>query len=363
MFNLRSQGSLTMRDIDLRLVVRDDLAADRWSLFHCEGPNRVHLENVSIECQNPEGQPAAIFDLTDESTGPVDNSSKPESEFNLERVICRADADAFRIACQPRGRILLKNCGFALNGNLLQLRGDSSMQPARGTLEIFMDHLTCLHSEPMVHMNDGDERKGGTQRMLPGISVHSEASVFAGVGSDAKLLSSQGNSYLEDLESLVIWNGFTNLYDNHSVFWEIETSALDYSSRRLDFAQWTQLWQNRGDSEDTNSAIMPPLSWQNPVWRESGNKIVLMDVTPSAFELKPLSLQARDGLEPGVNAQALPPFPRRTSASSSRTPSAAESASTSGDGDSGSGSGSPQNPATDPERQNAVVVPTNVEAP
>jgi serine/threonine protein kinase len=318
MFNLRSQGSLTMRDIDLRLIVRDELAADRWSLFHCEGPNRVSLENVSIECQNPDGQPAAIFDLTDESTGPVDNAGRPESEFTLSRVICRADADAFRIACQPRGRIHLKNCGFALNGTLMQLRGDSSMQPTRGALEVVLDHVTCIHAAPMIHMNDGDERKGGTQRTLPRVSISSEASVFAGVGPDSRLLASEGNSYLEDIESIVSWNGFTNLYDGHSVFWDIETSALDYSSRRLDFAQWNQLWQNRSDSEDTNSSIMPPLAWQNPVWRDSGNTISLSGIVPSAFELDaalfnsgPLSLpKARDGLVPGVNAQELPPFPR-----------------------------------------------------
>ena len=318
MFNLRSQGSLTMRDIDLRLIVRDELAADRWSLFHCEGPNRISLENISIECQNPDGQPAAIFDMTDESTGPVDNAGRPETEFTLSRVICRADADAFRIACQPRGRIHLKNCGFALNGTLMQLRGDSSMQPTRGVLEVSLDHVTCIHAAPMIHMNDGDERKGGTQRTLPRVSISSEASVFAGVGPDSKLLASEGNSYLEDIESIVSWNGFTNLYDGHSVFWDIETSALDYSSRRLDFAQWNQLWQNRSDSEDTNSSIMPPLAWQNPVWRDSGNTISLSGIVPSAFELDaalfnsgPLSLpKARDGLVPGVNAQELPPFPR-----------------------------------------------------
>jgi hypothetical protein len=143
---------------------------------------------------------------------------------------------------------------------------------------------------------------------------------------DAKLLSSEGNSYLEDIESLVTWNGFTNLYDGYSVFWDIESSALDYSNRRLDFSQWNQFWTNRADSEDTNGSVMPPLAWQRPVWRNSTTKLSLPDMTPSAFELDaalfnsgPLSLpKARDGLVPGVNAQGLPPFPRGISASPSR---------------------------------------------
>jgi serine/threonine-protein kinase len=326
MFNLRSQGSLTMRDIDLRLVVRDDLNTDRWSLFHCEGSNRVNLENVSIECINPDGQPTSIFEMADETSGPIDNAVGAESDFSLTRVICRADADAFRIACQPRGRIQLKDCGFALNGSLMELRGDSSMQPTRGALEVFFDHVTCIHAAPMIHMNDGDDQKGAVQRTLPRLSIRSEASVFAGIGMDAKLLSSEGNSYLEDIESLVTWNGFTNLYDGYSVFWDIESSALDYSNRRLDFSQWNQFWTNRADSEDTNGSVMPPLAWQRPVWRTSNTKLSLPDMTPSAFELDaalfnsgPLSLpKARDGLVPGVNAQGLPPFPRGISASPAR---------------------------------------------
>lgn len=318
MFNLRSRGSLNIRDIDLRLIVRDDFTADRWSLFHCEGPNRVQLENVSIECNNPDGQPAAIFDLTNEPAGPADGSGLDEWDFSLSRVICRADADAFRVACQPQGRIQLRNCGLALNGSLMQLRGDSSMQPMRGSLELFLDHVTCVHSSALIQMSDGDDRSGISQRTLPRLAVRSEASVFAGIGLEPRLLASQGSSYLDNSESLVSWNGFTNLYDGYNVFWQIDTSALDFSSRRLDFAQWSSLWQNRPDSEDTNS-MATPLTWHHPVWKESGVRISLADITPAAFELDaaqfnsgPLSLpkSRRDGLIPGAIVQELPPFAR-----------------------------------------------------
>jgi hypothetical protein len=361
MFNLRSQGSLTMRDIDLRLVVRDDLNTDRWSLFHCEGSNRVNLENVSIECINPDGQPTSIFEMADETSGPIDTAVGAESDFSLTRVICRADADAFRIACQPRGRIQLKDCGFAINGSLMELRGDSSMQPVRGALEVFFDHVTCIHAAPMIHMNDGDDQKGAAPRTLPRLSIRSEASVFAGIGVEAKLLSSEGNSYLEDIESLVTWNGFTNLYDGYSVFWEIESSALDYSSRRLDFTQWNQFWSNRADSEDTNGSVMPPLAWHRPVWRSSNTKLSLPEMTPSAFELDAALFnsglqslpKARDGLVPGVNAQGLPPFPRGVSAGSLRPSATVESSSPSEDSSS---------PTANADRS-ALTQPTGINLP
>ncbi|MFN9718055.1 MAG: serine/threonine-protein kinase [Planctomycetota bacterium] len=334
MFNLRSRGSLNIRDIDLRLIVRDDFTADRWSLFHCEGPNRIHLENVSIECRNPDAQPVAIFDLTNEPAGPAESSGIDEWDFSLSKVICRADADAFRIACQPQGRIQFRNCALALNGSLMELRGDSSMQPMRGSLELFLDHVTCLHSTSMIQMSEGDDRSGGAQRMLPRLSIRSEASVFTGIGLEPRLLTSQGSSYVDDTESLVSWNGFTNLYDGYNVFWLIETSALDFSGRRLDFAQWSSLWQNRPDSEDTNS-MSTPLIWHNPVWKDTGLRFSLDDLTPSVFELDaaqfnsgPLSLpKARDGLIPGAVVQELPPFPRTKASSAAESGSVPEAVS------------------------------------
>ncbi len=333
MFSLRSNGSLTMRDVDLRLIARDELVADRWSLFHCVGPNRIHLENVSIESCNPDDQPAVLFDLTDESASPVE-TSREETEITLTRVICRGDTNGFRIATQPRGRIRLQNCGIALKGSLMDIRGDNSMLPARGSLEVFLDHVTCIHTAPLMHLNDSDERKGGgTPPVLPKLSVRSEASVFACSGADRRFLYSEGSSYVEDIEAMVSWNGFTNLYDGYSVFWQIETSALDYSSRRLDFQQWKQFWQTRSDSEDTSGELLPQLAWRNPSWRTPGTTMAVPTITPSAFELDAALFipglqslpRARDGLVPGVNAQELPPFPRTVPSASSgaSTPAAA----------------------------------------
>lgn len=330
MFSLQSQGALTIQGIDLRLIVSDDLNADRWSLFHCEGANRISLENVSLDFRNPDSQPAAVFDFTEEGGGTVDAIARSESEIALKRVICRANADFFRIACQFRGRIGLADCGLALNGSLLRLRGDNSMQPGRGSLEMTLGHVTCLHSAPLIFTAETDGRSTGSgRRTLPRVTFRSEACVFSGVGAEPHLLQSQSSEWPEDIESLIAWNGFTNLYEGHVVFWHIESSEMD-GSRRLDFEQWKQLWQNRADSEDTNSESRPQLQWQNPVWRNSDSTLSPAVLTPASLELNPgmfnegpASLpRARDGLMPGVNPQELPPFPRSTN-TASRNPDAA----------------------------------------
>lgn len=323
MFGLRNQASLSIRDIDLRMIVQEDLNADRWSLFHCAGANRIQLENVSLECRNPDDQPVVLFELTDEAATPADGPGS-EVEISLTRVICRSESDAFRVACQPRGRIRLTNCGLAVTGRLLDLRGDASMQPSRGSLELYLDHVTCLHGEAAIAMRDNDGRQSSlVQRLLPRLSIRSEASVFAATKPGRHLLQSNGSSFLEDIEELVTWNGFTNLYQNYTVFWQIESFALDDSTRRIDFSQWKQLWQNRGDSEDTNAELLPESAWRYADWTD-GSSLSLPDVTPAVFELDAALFlpglgslpRARDGLIPGVNSQELPPFPiQRTSPS------------------------------------------------
>lgn len=329
MISLRGHGKLTMQDIDLRLIARDDLTADRWSLFHLTGPNKIDLLNVSIDCENSGGQPAALFDLLPETAGPetsvLDGNSAFQTEISLNRVICRSESDGIRIASQARGRIELSNCGIALNGSLIDNRGDASMMPSQGAIAIEMNHVTCLMSAPLLKMDDTNSlQPGGMQRLMPRLLIRSEGSVFAAQGKDQRLMLTVGSSFVEDLESFVSWNGFNNLYDGFQIYWQIETSALDYASRRLDFAQWLQYWGDRSDSAETNADVLPEFAWQNDGWKVSSSDDWLRNLTPSSFELDAelftpgVSGLQRDrfGQVPGVNAAELPRFPLRPTSTS-----------------------------------------------
>ena len=327
--SLRGHGKLTMLDIDLRLIARDNLTADRWSLFHLTGPNKVDLSNVSIDCENSGGQPAAMFDLVPDTAGPetsvTDGNPVFVTEIKLNRVICRSESDFIRIASQARGKIELRNCGIALNGSLIDNRGDASVMTSQGAVAIEMNHLTCLMSSPLVKMDDTNSlQPGGMQRLMPRLSILSEGCVFGAKGNDQRLVLTAGSNFIEDLESFVSWNGFNNLYDGFQIYWQIETSALDYSSRRLDFAEWRRYWAERSDSTETNADELPEFAWQNDSWKVSNSDVWLRNLTPSAFELDAelftpavngLQL-ARDGIKPGVNAAELARFPLRPTSTS-----------------------------------------------
>lgn len=312
MISMRGNGKLSLQDVDLRFVARDDLTADRWSLFHLTGPNKIELSNVSIDCQNPGGQPAALFDLVPDPAGPDASSLVETTDISLQRVICRAESDGIRIASQARGRIHMKNCGIALKGSLIDNRGDASMLPSKGAVEVALNHVTCLISAPLIKIDDTNNlQPGAAPRLIPGLSVGSEGCVFAAQGTDQRLIHTVGSSIMYDLESTVAWNGFDNLYDGFQVYWQIETSTLDYTSRRLDFAQWLRYWSDRNDSGETNAEILPELAWKNESWKISDSESWLQELKPTSFELNDILQPGRDGFKPGVNVAQQPRFPQQ----------------------------------------------------
>jgi serine/threonine-protein kinase len=316
MITVRNRGSLTVRDLDLRVRMTSEVSADRWSLFRLDGPNRVQLENVTLDCQNADHQSASVFDLSDEASSP-DDIETSETSISLDRVVCRGDVDGFRISSQPQGRIRIRNSAFAVSGTLLTNLGSTSMLQTRGDLELWMEHSSFVLGNSLILMKDSDELTGrGPQRTLPTLRVNSDACVFASAAPQGRLVVSEGNSYVEEFESLLTWNGFTNLYFQYSTLWHLETAALDYTSRGMDSVTWREFWRNRSDSEESNAVEFVSGDWLSPLW-SSGPPIPFTTFQPNLIQLNASSFDpasgrlplARDGLISGVDVAELPDFP------------------------------------------------------
>lgn len=315
-FTLRNRGLLTVRDVDLRLKVADDLAVDRWTLFRLDGPNRIQLENVTIDCQGTDGPVASVFELSDENAS-GGNEESVETAISLDRVVCRGAADGFAVNSQPRGRIRIQQSLFAVSGSVLRNSGSSSMLQSRGELELWLEHSSFAFGKSLFLMRDSDELTGrGPQRTLPEIAVNSDACVFASSSERGRLVVSEGNSYIEDIESTLSWNGFTNLYFQISTMWHIETAALDYTSRDMDSIAWREYWLERSDSEENNPVELTASDWIASKWL-SEKPFPGQTFQPVMFQLRADSFRqtaggkplARDGQISGAAVTELRPFP------------------------------------------------------
>lgn len=326
MFTLR-RGTLTIRGIDLRMVTRDDQTSDRWSMFRLDGANRLQLENVSLDCRNSTSLSASLFDFVDAASA-GEESAANETSIQLNRVIARGEVDAFRIAGQPQGRIRIQNSAFALAGSILKDLGSASMLQSRGNLQLLLDYSTFILTDSLLHMRDSDELTGrGAQRVLPVLTVRSEACVFASVQPQGRLVFSEGNSFVENIESSFTWNGFTNLYCRYGTMWHIYTAAPDYPGRQLDLSLWKQFWQQSRDGAETSAVELNSTAWVDAAWMSAGAfdpaKAVpgMFQLNTALFHSETSSLPlTRDGLIPGVVVNDLPSFPRLPSGSRSAVP-------------------------------------------
>jgi len=314
LFTVRNSSSLTVRDIDIRFVMNPDLSADSVAVFRSDSANRLQLSGVGIDVVNDSEQAVSMFELTDMANGTELNLPVPENEAVLTNCILRGAADVFRLKTQKRTSIRLLNSCCAVEGVVFQNVGNASMLQTPGVIDVQMEHVTAIFGRELIHMKDSDELTGnGAQRVLPSMIVRSEACVFSGCREETRLVLSEGNGYLEDLEQLLTWTGFTNLYHGFDVFWQIDTAAFDYSSRRLDFSEWQQGWMAQLESEENNAATIGDTVWLDPSLRTSGTLNNLLVTDLSLFELDAtqfgsasgaLSL-SRDGKVPGVDTSRL----------------------------------------------------------
>ncbi|MCA9064783.1 MAG: protein kinase, partial [Planctomycetaceae bacterium] len=287
LISLRNKAWLNIRDIDLVVVPRDDSPADHWSLFRSEGPNRLEVQNSSIDFINPRDRIRCCVSEFVEGSG---ESPEELTEVKFSDVVCRGNTDVFWVSSQPhQAKIGLENSAFAVGGHLLNNRGSAaSMLSADGSVELEMNHVTAVCNSPFVVMQDSDELTGRTvQRGIPVVSIQSDACVLAGGGPQGILIQSMGNQDPEDMRNLLKWQGYTTVYYNIDVFWQIESGGLDYSSSSMDFDNWKRMCSTTpGCEESTPVAIAPPL----PIWLRSDLQLFELadqtsQVTRDSFEL------------------------------------------------------------------------------
>jgi hypothetical protein len=322
MFSVRNSGSLTIRDVNIRFVTTTDSVSNSIAVFRSDAANRIELRGVTVDVLNATGQTVNVFELSDLANSSELNPPLTENEITLTDSVIRGVTNVVCIATQQRASIRMVNCGCAIRGAVFQNLGNASMLQASGLIDVRMEHVTTVTDGPLIQMKDSDELTGnGAQRVLPSMVVRSEACVFSGLGTNPRLVLSEGNSHLEDLENLLSWTGFTNLYHGIGVFWQVDTAAFDYASRRLDFDEWQQIWLARQDCEENNAAMIGNEVWLDSIWQRDKAA-----VDPEEFDLRTFGLDpeqfgssgaslsfSRDGKVPGVDVATLRPVPTSTS--------------------------------------------------
>ena len=327
-FRLINKSQLTIEGVELKLPQDSSPNGGQRVVFDCSGPNRVVLRDVAIDIATSRLPRTAIFRMneSDRSHGGIDHAS-----FVLSRVIARGTADLLYVESQSDLEVQISDCGFGLDGSLLNSVGSASMNLGQGELSLNLTHVTCLLTQPLIYMHDSDTiTGGGPQRRLPAVTVTSGGCVFASVSGGGVLVQSRGNSSVDRLEELLTWTGSTNLYHGIEWFWNVEGTEPDLTSMTYNFDRWQSRWpQEPADGSEASTQFV----WNEAWWSHHDGHINLSEMTADWLTLTEKLFHAPTKTRPrfksyeipGVAPEQLPQF-RGDSRSLPETPSASGTA-------------------------------------
>lgn len=313
---LSSDLQLHITGVDFQVDLSDATAVEDWSLFDFGGANRVRLKGCTIGVTNPQQIPLSIFRLRD--GGAIDaESSRATTSIELTNSAVRGGCDLVRVQAQVESQVVFNECGFSIDGSLIRNVGSAEML-SQGALNLTIQHCTTITSQPMIVMQDSDVIQDATaERVLPTIQVRSLSSVFTTISDQDTLVEIRGNSYREELQELLLWNGVNNYYGKEiQVFYRIESGLSESDLMELDLDSWQLDWNRKRDTQETRPQVFTSDLWYAPSLVVTASAGSLGKLPIAAFELNSAvfatpggQFSREDGELPGVNAYGLPAFP------------------------------------------------------
>ena len=260
LFYLSSNLKLVLSGIHFRVRVKEDVQADQWVLFECNGTNRIDMRDCTISIENRVSRDTAVFRLNDQTSKAYAGTT---TAIELKNVVVRGICDLVLVVDQAGGSVSAENCGFAIDGSLVDSLGSSAMVP-QGDLVLNLNHTTSILGRPAIRMQDSQFLDGREpERTLPKLEVNSHASVYSAAVNDGVLVEVRGNAYREDLQDHLIWSGSNNLYHQYTTFWLIESGSLDGDVRPFNFNEWQTTWNRMTVAREVAADMMADEVWKN----------------------------------------------------------------------------------------------------
>lgn len=239
-----NHGSVELNNLDIHLEVRDEIATDLWAVFSAIGMDEVRIKRTIVSIDNPNGQPATLFELTDGPSRAIDmdmmdeTHASADAEFRLvlSESIVRGSGSLVWVREPSPGRIEINQALIALVDALLEVGGSRGMSRTNADLELQIEHATCVLGRGLLELHGGDEPGDSLQ-----VQVIARSNVFTSPYG-AALVSMRGDLELRDFQDLLSWSGYDNFFEQFETFWRIEPVRSLAGSSKFDYEQWKSYW-------------------------------------------------------------------------------------------------------------------------
>lgn len=299
-------GDIRISNIDIEVVAREDVGAERWVFCAMEGADRVRLDNVNIDFNNPSGLDAAVFEVTlgDEAAIARMQNAAGEYQIRVTGGCVRGNCRGFHIETALPGSLEVSNTVVCLGKPLLYVGGINDLLLDRDRIDMELTHTTCVLGDGLIRMSNIDAVGGPTQQLLP-VEVVSENNIFATAG-EQPLIRMEGTSAPDEFRSLLQWTGQKNLYDGFGVFWQLDSSLAALGVYEDAFEDWQRYWADAPDSGEVG-AVSDSDPWRTTRWRERvGTAMELSDLELDETDSTSEAVgTATDGTNLGADLEAL----------------------------------------------------------
>lgn len=313
-------GSVKFINVNFLMKIDSDMEMEsdgKYAFFVSQGVDAVRLIDVLLTIENPRSEfvPATVFEL---ASGAASSRGKtmmmntdqtkirPEFHFEVTNGFVRGGCHFFSSRHARPGRLEIENSVVAIDRSLLNILGDEEEEASdNSSLEMRLEHVTCLTGDGFLKMNSGNNDFAGD--LVP-IAVTARNNIFA-TNSSNSFVSMYGNTDVQDFQKILRrWDGGRNYYGPFDMFWIIKQDPSAEPEFTLDYRDWKRFWE-KSDTE-ANFPGTSVLWLQKETWQQKSFSQVLPDdlkLEPDA-ELNPAILGADDDTNAGAELKTFQKF-------------------------------------------------------
>jgi serine/threonine protein kinase len=290
-------GPLHIINVEFRMLIPNDAAADRYSLFGIGRNETVQLDQVTATFENPARRPAAMFEtFSDPSQMPPDATAMPVTTgrssalIDLRNCFIRGEAILARLAIAGRFEANVENSVAALDG-LFHVTPPGMPVSERPSIVISFDHVSALLRGSLLRLSGPVSVDGPTIALQPRNCILTSA-------PDTPLIAADADIPSDEVRRMLVWRGQRNFYDRLETYLSVAAAEEIYG-----FEEWRQYWGSALEVGPWSGT----LNWSAAVRPSGLMSDDFSDVPLDAFQLAALESEdnpAIDGATDGNDAGA-----------------------------------------------------------
>lgn len=229
-------GPLHIINVEFRLLIPDDAAADSYALFGISRDETLQLEQVTASIDNPTHRPTAMLEIAaDPSQMPPDPAKMPvpnarsSAVVDLRNCFVRGEATLARLAVSGRLELNIENSAVALD-DLIHVLPAGSPVVERPLVSISLDHVSALLHGSLLRLTGPVSVDGPTIELQP-------RNCIVTASPDTPLVTAEADVPADEVRRMLVWRGQRNFYDRLETYLSIAAAEEIYG-----FEEWRQYW-------------------------------------------------------------------------------------------------------------------------